>query len=90
MTMLLSSFRRTAADYRLAYAILLAHAVVMASLVSYLDVDPHYRTASLYLDWSYTAIISMASFYMLWTVLKMLVLGEEHPGAALKAHMKMS
>jgi len=88
MTMLLSSFSRTAADYRLAYVILLAHAAAMASLVWYLGVEPHYQTASLYADWSFSAITSMASLYMLWTVLKMIARREEHPTAALKAHME--
>lgn len=60
----------------------------MASLVWYLDVDPHYQTASLYVDWSFSAVMSMASLYMLWTVLKMLARREEHPTAALKAHME--
>lgn len=88
MTMLLSSFGRAAADYRLAYTILLAHAAAMASLIWYLDVEPHYQTASLYVNWSFSAVSSMASLYMLWTVLKMLARKEEHPTAALKAHME--
>ncbi|WP_065373001.1 phosphatase PAP2 family protein [Ensifer adhaerens] len=88
MTMLLFSFSRTAADYRLAYTILLAHAAAMASLVGYLGVAPHFQTASRYADWSFSAITSMASLYTLRTVLKMLARREEHPTAALKAHME--
>lgn len=88
MTMLLSSFSRTAADYRLAYTILLAHAAAMASLVGYLGVAPHFQTASRYADWSFSAITSMASPYSLRTVIKMLARREEHPTAALKAHME--
>lgn len=87
MTMLLSSFSRTVADYRLAYTIRLAHAAAMASLVWYLGVDPHFQTASRYADWTFSAITSMASLYTLRPVLNMLTRREEHPTAALKAHM---
>lgn len=85
MTMLLSSFGRAVADYRVGNTILLAYAAAMASLIWYLDVDPHYQTAALYVNWSFSAVSSMASLYMLWT-LKMLARREEHPTAALKAH----
>ncbi|MBK5569388.1 phosphatase PAP2 family protein [Ensifer sp. SSB1] len=88
MTMLLYSFGRAAVDYRLAYTILVVHSVAMASLVWYLDVDPHYQTASLYVNWSFSAVSSMASLYMMWTVLMMLARREEHPTAALKTHME--
>lgn len=88
MTVLLSSFGRAAADYRLAYTILMAHAAAMASLIWYPDVEPRYQTASLYVNWSFSAVSSMASLYMLWTVLTMLARREEHPTAALKAHME--
>jgi len=82
-----SAFGRTAFDYRLAYFILVSHTALMSSLVWYLGVKPHLMTASTYLSWSFTALLNIAAFYMLWVVLRLLFQGHAHPTAALKTKM---
>lgn len=78
---------RTTADYRFAYLILVSHTAIMSGLIWYLGAEPHYRTATVYLQWSLITIANMTLFYMLWLVLRMLVQGYEHPTKALKQRM---
>lgn len=82
-----SAFGRTAFDYRFAYFISISHVALMSCLVWYCDAKPHFRTATTYLSWSFTALLNIAVFYMLWIVFRLFRDGHEHPTAALKERM---
>ncbi|CAN7540301.1 phosphatase PAP2 family protein [Pararhizobium sp. LjRoot255] len=87
MRVFFSAFGRTAFDYRFAYFILISHSALMSGLVWYFDAKPHFRTATTYLSWSFTALFNIAIFNMLWIVFRLFREGHEHPTAALKQKM---
>ncbi len=59
----------------------------MSGLVWYTGAEPHFRTATTYLSWSFTALFNIAVFYMLWILVRLFLQGHEHPTSALRGRM---